>query len=471
MTDTIDAKELGQPGSRTRLRGSLGVASIVFIVVAAAAPLGVIGGTAPLGIALGNGSGFALSYLVVTVILLLFAVGFTAATPHVRQAGAFYSYVEKGLGRSAGLAAAFVALVAYVTIEIGQYGLIGPGISAVSTSFGVPEIPWWAGGIVVFGIVTFLAYRNINLSSKILAVLLISELLIVLIFDAFVVFGGHTPEGLSRVIYSPVEFLQGSVAVGLLLAFLSFLGFEATAIFRDEAKDPDRTIPRATYIALLLVGAFYAVSAWALVSAYGDASILQSAQDHPGSLFSDAVHAYVGRVGEHAGLILFVTSEFACILSFRNIASRYFFALGARGVLPTVLGRAHDRHGSPHASSVLTAGLVALAIAVSALLQLDAITQVYTWFAGFAAVGIVVLLVLTSVAVIVLFRRRGEPATSWRTSIAPSLGLVGLIVVLLLVVLNLNTLTGSTVVSAIVIGTLAAAVLAGVLTSRRTRVS
>ena len=38
-----------------------------------------------------------------------------------------------------------------------------------------------------------------------------------------------------------------------------FLGFEATAIFRSEAKDPDRTIGRATYGALAIVGIFYAV--------------------------------------------------------------------------------------------------------------------------------------------------------------------------------------------------------------------
>jgi amino acid transporter len=450
-----------------RLRGSLGVASIVFIVVAAAAPLGVIAGTAPLGVVLGNGSGFALSYLVVTLGLLLFAVGFTAATPHVREAGAFYAYVEKGLGKSTGLAAAFVAVVAYVTIEIGQYGLIGPGISAVSESFGGPPISWWAGGIVVFAIVSLLAYRNIQLSSRILAVLLVSELVIVLIFDAAVVFGGNTPEGLSSGIYSPKEFLQGSPAVGILFAVLSFLGFEATAIFRDEAKDPDRTIPRATYISLLLVGVFYAISVWALVSAYGDSSVLAAAQANPGSLFSDAVHQYVGRVGQHAGQVLFVTSEFACILSFRNIASRYFFALGAKGVLPAALGRPHGRHGSPHTSSVVASVLVAVAVLAGIVLGLDPITQFYTWFAGFAAVGVVLLLALTTAAVLVFFHRRPEiDISKWRSVIAPSLGLIALVAALLLVLVNINTLTGSTIVSAIVIGTLVVAVVAGVVVSR-----
>ena len=65
-----------------KLRGNLGVASIVFMVVAAAAPLGVIGGVVPLGIASGNGVGFPATFIVATVILLFFSVGFTAMTPH-----------------------------------------------------------------------------------------------------------------------------------------------------------------------------------------------------------------------------------------------------------------------------------------------------------------------------------------------------------------------------------------------------
>src|SRR4029079_7839281 len=81
-----------EPSPERRLRGNLGVPSIVFMVVAAAAPLGVIGGGGPLGIAGGNGAGFPATFVVSTIILLLFAVGFTALTPYVQEAGAFFSY-------------------------------------------------------------------------------------------------------------------------------------------------------------------------------------------------------------------------------------------------------------------------------------------------------------------------------------------------------------------------------------------
>ncbi len=47
-----------------RLTGRLGVGAIVFMVVAAAAPLTVVAGTVPIGIAAGNGPGYPATYLV-----------------------------------------------------------------------------------------------------------------------------------------------------------------------------------------------------------------------------------------------------------------------------------------------------------------------------------------------------------------------------------------------------------------------
>src|SRR6476646_11060735 len=95
---TPDALSEEPPGPTRRLHGSLGVASIVFMVVAAAAPLGVIGGVVPLGIASGNGAGFPATFVVSTVILLFFSIGFTALTPYVEEACAFFSYVREALG-------------------------------------------------------------------------------------------------------------------------------------------------------------------------------------------------------------------------------------------------------------------------------------------------------------------------------------------------------------------------------------
>jgi len=281
-----------------KLRGTLGVWGIVFVVVAAASPLGVIGGPVPLGIANGNGVGFPAIFVISTLILLLFAVGFTALTPHVPDAGAFYSYIGKGLGRVTGFGFAFVALISYLTLEIAVYGLIGQGAQALFASYGLPTIHWGIWAFIAFAIVTLLGHFNIDLSRNVLGVLLIAEVAIVLALDAAVIFtGGH--EGLSTGIVTPSEIVSGAPGIALLFAILSFIGFEATAVFRGEARDPLRTIPRATYLAVILIGLFYTVSTWALISAFGDSRAVEQAQADPSALLPNATQEHLGTAGLH----------------------------------------------------------------------------------------------------------------------------------------------------------------------------
>jgi amino acid transporter len=443
-----------------KLRGTLGVWGIVFVVVAAASPLGVMGGPVPLGIASGNGVGFPAIFVVSTLIILLFAVGFTALTPYVPDAGAFYSYIGKGLGRVPGFGFALVALISYLTLEIAVYGLIGQGAQALFASYGLPNIHWGIWAFVAFAIVTALGHFNIDLSRNVLGVLLVGEVLIVLALDAAVIFSGGA-EGLSTGIVTPSEIVSGAPGIALLFAILSFIGFEATAVFRDEAREPLRTIPKATYLAVILIGVFYTVSTWALISAVGDSKAVEQAQADPSALLPNATEQYLGTAGLHIVQVLFVTSLFACILSFHNIVARYVFTLSNRKVFPGQLGEAHAAHGSPHIASGVDAVVVAVAIVVAILFQLDPVTQFYTWLAGISTVGITILLIATTLAVLVFFTKRKRAGqlevSTWRAFIAPGLGLLGLVIAFALILQNLPTLVGgSTPIAIGVVGLLVA---------------
>lgn len=428
--------------SGSRLRGNLGTASVVFIVVAAASPLGVIGGPVPLGIALGNGTGFPFSYVVATVVLLFFSIGFTQMTRFVPTAGAFYSYVGKGLSRGAGLGAACAALLSYLALEAGVFGLFGPALAELVSSYGGPTLPWWVWAAAGFAVVAILGHRNIQLSGKLLAILLLAEVAIVLVLDAVVVFSGGGPEGFATGIVSPTEILSGAPGTGILFAILSFVGFEATAVFRDEVRDPDRTIPRATYLSLVAIGVFYTVSSWLLISANGESRAVAEATQNPGTILSTTTQTYLGAAGGHVVQLLFVTSLFACVLAFHNIASRYLFQLGRRGVLGQRLGLAHPRFEAPSNASAAAAVIVAVLVAAAVLLRLDPISQFYTWLGGIASVGVVLLLTATSVAVLVFFAREEHGGSRFRRRTAPALGLAGLLLFLAVILVNLPTLVG-----------------------------
>jgi len=452
MSETIAVPEhLDDPAPPARkLRGNLGVAAIVFMVVAAAAPLGVIGGVVPLGLANGNGSGFPATFIISTVILLLFSAGFTAMTPYVEDAGAFFSYVRRALGFPTGMGIAFVAVLSYIALEAGVYGLIGPAGTAVVELFGGPSLPWWLFAAAAFAIITYLGYRNIELSSQVLAVLLTAEIAIVVALDAVIVAQGGD-HGLSTGIVNPGAIFSGSLGIGLLFAIISYVGFEATAIFRDEARDPDRTIPRATYVSLILIGVFYAVTSWALISGWGDQQAVARATESGDTFLGDTARRYIGIVGADIISVLYFTSLFACILAFHNVVSRYVFALSQRDILPASLSYPHPRHGSPHRASLWVSAVVAVSITAAVLFRLDPAGQFYTWFAGTTTVGIVVLLLATTVAVIVFFGRDRRGYSLWRVRVAPALGALGLALSLVLILTNLKDLVGGSSVLAWVI--------------------
>jgi amino acid transporter len=287
----------------------------------------------------------------------------------------------------------------------------------------------------------------------VLGVLLLCEVGIVLVINAAVI-GRGGADGLSTAVLHPGEFFSGAPGIALIFALAGYIGFEATAVFRDEARDPARTIPRATYIALLLIGGFYALSSWAMVSAWGDAGAVTAATDAPATMLTDTATRYLGSVAGDLVQIFLITSLFAALLSFHNVLARYIFSLGNTRALPQRCGRSHARHASPHIASVLQTVSALVLVVVSVGARLDPVTQVFTWFVGAASVGIVVLMTVTSAAVVVYFRRTRFDTRWWHTVIAPGLGFIGLAVLSVMTAVNLPLLVGGSATLAGVIGVL-----------------
>ncbi|WP_308492146.1 APC family permease [Microbacterium terrisoli] len=449
MSALNPAHSAQRPVAQERLHGTLGVAGIVFMVVAASSPLTVVGGAMPVALAIGNGAGLPAAYLLVAVILLLFSVGYSLMSRHVTNAGAFYSYITRGISKPAGLGAAFVALVSYTAIQAAVYGLFGATLSGLLASWGVADIPWWLCALVAMAIVGVLGYRNIDLSVRVLGVLMLCEVAIITIMCVGVLAQGGA-EGISLTSFAPATFFSGSPGIAVMFAIASFMGFEATAIYGEEARDSKRTVPVATYVAVILIGVFYAFAAWALVLAYGPTKVVGAAQANTAGLAFAAAETYVGAWAQEVMNILLVTSLFAVLLAFHNAVARYLFSLGRESVISERFGRSHARHGSPHLGSLTQTASALVLLVVFAVAGLDPVSAVFSWMSGLATLGLIALMALTSAGVIVFFRRTRLDTRPWNTVIAPVLGLAGLLFLLVLVVWNFTTLIGGSLLLALI---------------------
>jgi amino acid transporter/GNAT superfamily N-acetyltransferase len=425
--------------SRVLAAHRLGVAGVVFFVVAAAAPLTTAAGGATTGFAVTGVLGLPLAYLAVAVVLAIFAAGYVAMSRHITNAGALYSYVVHGLGRIPGVAASFVALLAYNAMQIGLYGIFGMALRDLLRSFFHVSVHWWICALAGWAVIAVVGVLRVDVNGRVLALLLAAECVVVVVYD--LVFVGHPAgDGISFDTLNPANLATSGWGASLAVAVAGFVGFEGSAVFAEETKDPRRTVARATFIALAFICLLYTVSSWALSVITGPAAIVASSAQQGPMLVFNLGDVFLGRAFTDLGQILFVTSLFAALLSFHHTVARYLFSLGREEVLPRGLGSTHYRTGSPYGGSITQSVLALLVVVASALAGIDPVASLFFVGTSLGALGVLILMVATSLAVIGYFRERPGLERPWSRAVAPFLGGVLLTVVLVLVLVNFHTL-------------------------------
>ncbi|MBE0553495.1 MAG: APC family permease [Rhodobacteraceae bacterium] len=432
-------------GTNRLRRNSLGLVAVTFMVISAAAPLTGVAGAMPLAFLLGNGTGVPLTFILLTLVMLAFAAGYVAMSRHVINAGAFYAYAARGLGGNAGGAVALIALVAYNAMQFGLIGLLG-GISAgVFSQFGL-TLDWWVYSLIAVVLVGILGYRQVDLSAKVMVVLVGLEYLIVLIVDfAILGSGGAEGSGLAVNIFDVSALTSGSLTAAVLFCLGSFIGIEATTIYGEEARDPERTIPRATYLSILMIGVFFVFTTWLMIAGTGADKLIETI----GGLPDPTIHFFVlaetytnPTVSMIAGLLL-VSSLFAALSAFHNYIARYSYVAGRDGLLPAAFGRTHDAHQSPHIGSVVQTIGALIVLAVFAGLGLDPILNMFTWVSQVGTLGVIGMMAITSLSVIVFFTKKGG-GSALSTLILPTIAGLIMLALFVYIFVNYGDLTGTT---------------------------
>jgi amino acid transporter len=465
-TGTSGKYEVTARGDIHQLHGkAIGLPGVLFLTVTGAAPISAMLFNVPIGAGYGNGLGVPAAFLVATIILLLFSVGYAAMARKVTAVGGFYSFISHGLGREAGLAMGFGSVVAYSVFEASLAGGFAYfGNSDFNLWFGT-NIPWPWFAFAMIGGIAVLSFFDVKLSAIVLGAALIAEVVILVIFD-FGVFS-HAGSGavVSTAAVNPAAAFQGFdafktpdgkdvaaglAAIGLFFAFWSWVGFEMAPNYGEESRDPKRIVPLSLYISVLGLGIFYIITSWAAVSSYPDAqTAIAKAANDAGNFFLDPAAAFVGTWAKDVMAVLILTSSFACGMAFHNTAARYLYSLGREGVLPAALGRTHPTYRSPHIGSITQSVLAALIIVAFCLVMGtdDPTKQAYLGIYGLMAlVGTALIMfaqALVSVAIIFYFMKNHPEEHHWfETMVAPAIAFIAQIIVLYMLFTNMDFLGG-----------------------------
>ncbi len=473
VTELRESIDISQRDDVHKLKANaVGLGGVLFACLAGAAPITAMLGNVPFGAYLGNGQGMPAAFAFATVTLVVFSVGYVAMARKITAVGGFYAFISHGLGRVLGVASGLVGAVAYMSIESALLG--GMAYFAQITfeaRFGwVVPWPWFA--IIGLIIIAGLSYFDVDLSLKVLGVALAAEVAILLVMDFGILFQGAgkdfaagdikvTGRGLNTAAVNPVNAFknagtEGAVAaLGVFMAFWSWVGFEAAPNYAEESRDPVRNVPRATYISVVALGVFYTFTSWMVVSAWGAKANVEAAGALGPDFFYIPTAQYVGQFFTKLMGWLIITGSLACGMAFHNAATRYWYAMGREGLLPRALGKTHPVHKSAFIASGFQSVLAFILILVymvggtveggttQAWTFNAAYLGAYTQMAVLATYLLLILQTLVSVGVVVYFQKNRADAHPWKTMIAPGIATVMQLYVIYLLFSNLDNIGGT----------------------------
>src|SRR6185312_12748107 len=192
-TGMLESVDISERADVHKLRkGAIGIWGVLFLTVTGSAPISAMLFNTPIVVGFGNGVGAPAAFLFATIVLVIFSVGYVAMARKKTTAGGFYSYISHGLGREIGMGTGFGSVLAYSVFEASLCGGFAYFANIKLAEFGVHIAwPWLALAMVV--LISILAYFDVHLSSIVLGIGLIAEIVMLLIFDGFMFGHGGLP--------------------------------------------------------------------------------------------------------------------------------------------------------------------------------------------------------------------------------------------------------------------------------------
>ena len=323
------------------------------------------------------GSATWISYALALVVVLLVGETLVLFRQLPGSPSGIAGYVAAGLGARTGAAASWALLLGYGATLLACLVFFGFFLEKLLLHLGwqTPQLlAYLIGGLGCLE----LARRDVQLSTRtMLLTESVSGLIILALTVAIVRQGWGVPD--LRAI-NPLSDTTAQVRSGLMVAVLSFIGFESAANLGREALQPERAVPRSIRTAVLIAGGLFVI--WGAFLPEGLAWLPASVRLELDPLSSLAEHLGIPGAGlwikVGALLCLFGT----CLGSLTALA-RLGYGLAEQRLLPRPLARVHPRSGAP-ANALLSSGLPLVAGGAVVVQHNLSISQIFGLFGGFS---------------------------------------------------------------------------------------
>jgi len=260
--------------------------------------------------------------------------------------------------------------------------------------------------VLIVAVITLVLVIGIKQSSRFNAIMVAIKLAVLLFFillGAFYV----KPENWQPFVPNG----WGAVMTGAALVFFAYIGFDAISTTAEEAKNPQRDLPLAMIVSLLICTVLYVAVAAVLT---GIVPYQQLNVPEPLALAFSSLD-----MDWAAGIVAFgaVVATTAVLLVFQLGQPRIFFAMARDGLLPKRFARVHPRYQTPHVTTILTGVVVAFFAAFMDIGEAAELTNIGTLFA----------FVLVCAGVLILRWRQPELNRPFRCPWVPVVPVLGML--------------------------------------------
>lgn len=209
------------------------------------------------------------AYALAVAIMLALGISLSQLARHLPSAGGYYTYISRTVNPRAGFLTAWLYLLCDPTATAINIAFMGIFFErAMLSEYGL-RFPWSLFFCLMVGALTFVVYRGIAPSTKVMVVFGTTEIIIVLALAAWGI--AHPgPGGINLTSYNPTRApSSGGLALGVIFSIFSVAGFDGVVPLAEESEDPRRNLPRAILVSILFTGAFYLFCSWAMLIGWG----------------------------------------------------------------------------------------------------------------------------------------------------------------------------------------------------------
>ena len=385
-----------------KLVRQLSFVGVLALPVALMAPSAGMGLNTPF-VAMSAGAGVPFIYVLSTLGIACVGAGFYRLSRRFNDAGSVYGLTKASVGPTYGFIAGWALAFVYVLFIGALLAGFATFADALILAWTGVQLAWPIMFLIGGAGVWVFAYRKITLSTKVFLILEgISILLMLGISLLIILKGGAHGDSVSWKPLTPSGVAAGGMGGALVFGFLTYIGFEGSAVLGEESKRPQLYVPLSLAAAVLLAGSIFIFVSYAQTVGFGVDAEGMKAFASSATPNSDLAKMYIGDWALQASNIGAVLSTFACALASASGASRVIFSLARDARISTRYSAVHPVHESPH--KALTISMI-LGL-ISALLFYpftDSPSNVYGWMGALATLGVIIAYGMTSVASVIFF--------------------------------------------------------------------